>query len=95
MVNEYGASSLQNGASCLLNVRRVVLGSLRKNRRSVGQNRQISGMSGKFCQFAGQCVRRKVIKKKMHRQYFGVTWSSIDEDSTYFLHIFHDIYCVY
>ena len=94
MVNEYGASSLQNGASCLLNLQRVVLGSLRKNRRSVGQNRQISGMSGEFCQFGGQCVRRKVIKK-MHRQYFGVTWSSIDEDSTYFLHIFHDIYCAY
>ena len=94
MVNEYGASSLQNGASCLLNVQRVVLGSLCKNRRSVGQNRQISGMSGEFCQFARQCADEKLLKK-MHRQCFGVTWSSIDEDSTYFLHIFHDIYCVY
>ena len=71
MVNEYGASSLQNGASCLLNVQRVVLGSLRKNRRSVGQNRQISGMSGVFCQFAGQCVRRKVIKKNAQAVFWG------------------------
>ena len=28
--------------------------SLRENRQSVGQNRQISEMSGEFCQFAGQ-----------------------------------------
>ena len=73
MVNECGASSLQNqnGASCLLNVQRVVLGSLRKNRQSVGQNRQISGMSGEFCQFAGQCVRQKVIKKNAQAVFWG------------------------
>ena len=94
MVNEYGASSLQNGASCLLNVQRVVLGSLRKNRRSVGQNRQISGMSGEFVSLPDSVSDEKLLKQ-MHRQCFGVTWSSIDEDSTYFLHIFHDIYCVY
>ena len=94
MVNECGASSLQNGASCLLNVQRVVLGSLRKKRRSVGQNRQIAGMYSEFCQFADSVSDEKLLKE-MHRQCFGVTWSSIDEDSTHFLHIFHDIYCVY
>ena len=39
-------------------------GSLRENRRSVGQNRQISEMSGKFCDFAGQYVRRKIYPEK-------------------------------
>ena len=71
MVNECGASNLQNGASCLLNVQQVVLGSLRENRRSVGQTRQISRMSHDFCQFAGQCVRRKINPKNAQTVFWG------------------------
>ena len=45
--------------------------SLRENRRSVGQNRRILEMSGEFCQFAGQCVRRKNNQEKCPDGNFG------------------------
>ena len=89
------ASSLQNGASCLLNVQGVVFKAVFA---------KTAGLSDKTAKFQ-ECpanfvslqdsVSDEKLFKKMHRQCFGVAWSSIDEDSTYFLHIFHDIYCVY
>ena len=94
MVNEYGASSLQNGASCLLNVQRVVLGSLRKTAGLSDKTTKFQECPANFVSLPDNVSDEKLLKN-MHRQCFGVTWSSIDEDSTYFLHIFHDIYCVY
>ena len=68
-------------------IRRIdeVGNSLRENLRSVGQNRQISEMTGEFCQFAGQFVRRKIIIQKNTQTVFWVTGSSMDENCTYFL----------
>ena len=51
-----------------------------KNLLSVGQNRQISEMSGKFCQFAGQYVQRKIIIQKKPQTVFWVTLSTKDYD---------------
>ena len=56
-----------------------------ENRRSVGQNRHFSEMSGEFCQFAGQCVRQKIITQKIAQTVFWVTWSSMDENCICFL----------
>ena len=72
--------------------------SLREIRRSVGQNWQISELSGEFCQLVGQYVRQKIIIKKYAQTVFWVTWSSMDENCTYFLCIltvFHQICSVY
>ena len=47
----------------------MVLFSLRENRPSVGQNYQISEISGKFCQFAGQYTVGKFIPCKLSFVY--------------------------
>ena len=57
--------------------------SLCENRQSVTQNRRPA--SDEFCQFAGQIVRRKIIIQKNAQTVFWVTWSSMDENCTYFL----------
>ena len=44
---------------------------LREN-PSVGQNRQISEMSGEFCQLAGQYVQQKINPEKCPDTVFGL-----------------------
>ena len=65
--------------------------SLRKNRQSVIQNHQISEMSGKFVSLPDSM---KLIQKNA-QTVFWVVWSSMDEDCTHFLRIFHQIRSVY
>ena len=82
------------GSLSLMPVTCASISVFAKNRLSVGQNRQISKMSSKFCQFTGQYVQLKIMIQKNAKAVLWATWSSMDENCTYFqciLTIFHQI----
>ena len=68
-------------------VKKFLFCSLCENRRSVGQNRQSSEMSRKFCHFADSMYDKKINLEKCPNCVW-VTWPSINEYCTYFLHAY-------